>query len=335
MQKRNTTIDFFKYIASLLVVGIHTALFSDVNDTVYFVVVQIVCRMAVPFFAICTGYFLARKLKKGELLRDENSKRIFYNQWKKLIALYIVWTIVYLFYSIPGWINIGWFSWHAFLDYGIASIFVGSHYHLWYLLSAIYALPVLYFLVRFVSLKYFMPIAGLLWCFKALMYGYRTWVPPQVAEMFTLMDKVSGIRDAVFCIVPLMLAGVSIGINKSKTRRHDLAGFCISFVLLMIEAFSLRYGNRTDVSFIVFTLPSAYFLFRLILVSHIRLNSHVCKICGAVSLFVYCIHPMIAEMTDTQIHHTILHFIVVAVIATGTGLLYEEGKQRIGKRKDR
>lgn len=47
---RNTTVDFFKYIASLLVVASHTSLFEDISYSLYFVTVQVICRLAVPFF---------------------------------------------------------------------------------------------------------------------------------------------------------------------------------------------------------------------------------------------------------------------------------------------
>ena len=57
--QRNTTIDLAKFIASLLIIGIHANIGSDINDTLRFLVVDILCRLAVPFYAVSTGYFLA------------------------------------------------------------------------------------------------------------------------------------------------------------------------------------------------------------------------------------------------------------------------------------
>ena len=59
---RNATVDVAKFVAALFVVGIHTSLFKDVDASLYFVLNQIVCRLAVPFFATCTGYFLCYKV---------------------------------------------------------------------------------------------------------------------------------------------------------------------------------------------------------------------------------------------------------------------------------
>lgn len=36
---------------------------------------------------------------------------------------------IYLFISIPEWIETGWFSAWAFVDWGIALLIKGSYYH--------------------------------------------------------------------------------------------------------------------------------------------------------------------------------------------------------------
>lgn len=103
MVSRNNTIDFAKFIAALLVVAIHTALFRDVNQTLYIVFNLVVCRLGVPFFAICTGYYLCKKTK--------NSQRflIWKQEWK-LVKIYALWTVLYFLFLIPNWIDIGYLS---------------------------------------------------------------------------------------------------------------------------------------------------------------------------------------------------------------------------------
>lgn len=59
--KRNAAIDLAKYIASILIVALHAGLFQDISSKLYFVTVQYICRFAVPFFLVCTGYFLTGK----------------------------------------------------------------------------------------------------------------------------------------------------------------------------------------------------------------------------------------------------------------------------------
>lgn len=81
MARRNLTVDFAKYIASLSIIAIHTGLFADVHPELYFVVVQTISRMAVPFFAVCTGYFLASKLETDGV--QTNSADVFVKYCKK------------------------------------------------------------------------------------------------------------------------------------------------------------------------------------------------------------------------------------------------------------
>ena len=77
---RTNSIDLFKFVAALLVVAIHTEPFRDINDTVNFVFSQILCRSAVPFFAICTGYFLPVPSKQintqGGVFGKQNRKEL-------------------------------------------------------------------------------------------------------------------------------------------------------------------------------------------------------------------------------------------------------------------
>ena len=263
MNQRNTTIDLAKYIAALLVIAIHTALFYDINDTLYFVTVDIICRMAVPFFAICSGYFLALKWEVSGRFNSDRNKTVFLRQWMKLIVLYLAWSILYLIYSIPSWIDTGWFSFHAFIDYAIGAVRSGSHYHLWYLLSMIYALPLLYACLNVMKVKHLKYLAMILWLVKAASYGYARWMPTPISAIFSLMN-VSCLSGAVG-ILPFLLLGVCISNRKTKSTKMYLLGFTISLTLLCVEAFILRSEGQTAVSYIVFTFPTSYFLFNLII----------------------------------------------------------------------
>lgn len=60
---RNSAIDLAKLIAALLVVGIHTRPCMDVSIDADFLFSGIVCHLAVPFFAVCSGYYLTASCK--------------------------------------------------------------------------------------------------------------------------------------------------------------------------------------------------------------------------------------------------------------------------------
>lgn len=59
----NQLIDIFKLIFALCVVAIHTNLFGGVKYG--YILKCNIYRLAVPFFFICSGYFLADKVIKS------------------------------------------------------------------------------------------------------------------------------------------------------------------------------------------------------------------------------------------------------------------------------
>lgn len=156
----NKAIDIFKWLAALMIIAIHTAFLSDVSEWLYFGVVHVVARMAVPFFAMSTGYLIAGQMKRESGNLDKEYTALIKKHWMKLINVYLMCTAIYLVYSVPKWIKTGWFSVWAFVDYFIATVRQGSYYHLWYLLAVIYAFPFFIIVLKKVTAKYYLIIAG-------------------------------------------------------------------------------------------------------------------------------------------------------------------------------
>ena len=161
---------------------------------------DIVCRLAVPFFAVCSGYFLSKSLAKNEF----RAKPIKKQEWK-MIKLYALWTLLYLLYSIPTWIKTGWMSFGAFKDYALATVTQGCHYHLWYLISLIYALPLFYLCARFIKnrkLLFVLMIA--LYIIKAISYGYARWLPTFIQTIFGIGTKLSALVGTIFGLAAIL-----------------------------------------------------------------------------------------------------------------------------------
>ena len=62
--QRNNSIDIFRLICAVLVIIIHTRPFEDQNELLGYIVVQILPRIAVPFFFCVSGYYYFHALKK-------------------------------------------------------------------------------------------------------------------------------------------------------------------------------------------------------------------------------------------------------------------------------
>ena len=84
-----------------MVIGLHTPHFlTEISESANFLVTQILFHTAVPFFAVCTGYLLAPKLSLGSDGLKSNYP-VLLRQEKHLIPIYCIWTVLYLFFSIP------------------------------------------------------------------------------------------------------------------------------------------------------------------------------------------------------------------------------------------
>ena len=51
-------IDYFRVVAAFFVIAIHTAPFSSIEPRLDAVLTYGLCRIAVPFFLMTTGYFV-------------------------------------------------------------------------------------------------------------------------------------------------------------------------------------------------------------------------------------------------------------------------------------
>ena len=84
---RNCSIDIFRYLCAVMVVGIHTHPLSELNNKVGYICSDIVPRIAVPFFFAAAGYFYIRKLEEGQ--------NPFFPYVKRLLIPYFIWSVIY------------------------------------------------------------------------------------------------------------------------------------------------------------------------------------------------------------------------------------------------
>ena len=326
--QRNTTIDLAKFTASLLIIGIHANIGSDINNTFGFLIVDILCRLAVPFYAVSTGYFLAsvwggERVNKTLLLRQEN----------KLIKLYFIWSALYLLYSIPWWLHEGWFSPWAFVDYAIGAVKNGAHYHLWYILGLFYALPVMFFLLVICKtrLKVLLLLSISLYVVMLLFYSYDWILPYGGGRLHQLLSISFPATAALFLILPMLLLGFCIGNTPVLSKRIANIGFILSFLMLCTEAFFLKARGYIKVSYIVFSYPTAYFLFQALL--NIRSDSKLFTKLAGISVYIYCFHPMVVETVGKTTNNSIVLFLITVVISIFTGWGFIEIKRRIERKR--
>lgn len=319
-------IDCIKFIYAICIVGIHTEPFVNINNAVNFIFSNIIFRLAVPFFVVCSGYFIGRRsdYKKDMVLPN---KQYFVAQVLKLIKLYALWSFIYLGISIINWIEIKWFSLFSFIDFGIACFTKGSYYHLWYLLSMIYALPIVYFILKIFNIKWIKVVTVILYAIQLLCYSYHFLLPEGLSFIKTIYDYISGPVDGLTRMVPFLLTGIII--VREKESRSDIRAFVCCFISLIIEVYTLISLKQSSVSYVFFTLPVAYYFFKVVLQLEKKIQIKSYKLFKS-STFIYCVHPLVIWILDKMVDiDNMWKFIIVVIICLITWGFIENFKKMI------
>ena len=332
MKSRNYSISFFKYLASLLVIAIHCDLFSDVSGVLYFGFTQVLTKMGVPFFAICTGFYAAGHLvSEGD--NNQSLKNYSVKHWKKWALTYVIWSFLYMLYSVPKWIETGWFSAWAFVDYIIAAVRNNSYFHLWYMLALLYAWPLFYLCLRYVRNSMWMPLSVLLYCCKAFSYGYYRFMPESIQTIMDYCELYSGLTNGLFMLLPLLLAGAYLRLKPFPRKNVCRIGWLIAIACYAIEASFLVRAGQNRVSFIFFTYVAAVFLFPLIAQSKCLISRENAILLGAASPFIYYSHPMLIETMARIKPRTTVTFLATAFICTVLGIIVSMEKRRLKRKR--
>lgn len=137
-----TGIDFFRLIAALLVITIHTSPLASFSETGDFVLTRVAARVAVPFFFMTSGFFLISRYS-----RDNSELKKFI---KKTAFLYGIAILIY----IPVNLYSGYFHQDDLIPNVIKDIlFDGTFYHLWYLPASALGAWIAWYLVKRLGYK--------------------------------------------------------------------------------------------------------------------------------------------------------------------------------------
>lgn len=142
MERRKfNSLDICKLLMSFCVVAIHTNPLENCTITVVNDIYNSFVEMAVPFFFLSSGFLLAQKFEFP--YNSQKNIAAVKKYLLKIIKMYLVWTAIYLPMAIYHLGTSGLSVLKSVLLYIRGFVLVGQQYnswHLWYLLSTVYAL---------------------------------------------------------------------------------------------------------------------------------------------------------------------------------------------------
>lgn len=317
--KNYTGIDYFRFIAALLIVAIHTSPLASFSETGDFILTRIIARVAVPFFLMTSGFFLISRYtynteKLGAFV-------------KKTALIYGAAILIY----IPINIYNGYFKMDNLLPNIIKDIvFDGTLYHLWYLPASIIGAVIAWYLVKKLNYPKALIVASVLYLIGLFGDSYYG-ITEKISCLNSLYDYIFQVtdhtRNGIFFAPIFFIIGGLIADNRPQiTFGKSIWGFAVSFALLFGEAFALHHFDlqRHD-SMYVFLLPCMYFLFNVIL--HFKGKRLVTL--RTTSLIIYIIHPMMIvvirlfsklfHLQSMLVENSIVHYFMVCLTSVVFG----------------
>ncbi len=188
-KKQYPVVDIMKFIMALFIIIAHRKPFPDEWEFANFVISKIFGHMCVPFFFITSSFLFFRKTDTS----SPDSKNKLWKTEKRLITLYILWSVIYLpcnfvksftgHYSeiTPGSLIGQCVVWAK--DFFLKFSFV----HLWYISALIVAILIIFFLLKKFSPKALLIIFSLttpfaLYASEAL--PLDTYIPNPLLQLF-------------------------------------------------------------------------------------------------------------------------------------------------------
>ena len=236
-------LDLMKFICAFLVIGIHTRPLQAVSDVADKLFYYDISNYAVPFFYACTGYFLiVRQQNKG--VHEKICFRI-----KKVLRLYVIWSIIYLPLTFCGWIIEGNRELVYLLRCVRNFILVGENFYswaLWYLNGLVFALIFIDLLLRKFSIKQIVKFGSVMYVLGIILTmfeGHLNKLPMVVSAAVKLyFAAFVTTRNGLF----QSLIFVSIGMLVAETEKLGKLRISTGSII----AAALMYLTKIATSFI-------------------------------------------------------------------------------------
>jgi len=331
-------IDFFRFAAAFLVIAIHTSPFTTYSEMGDFIFTRIICRIAVPFFLITSGFFLI-----SNYAYNNEKLEIFV---KKTALIYGISIVLYLPLNVYR---------HDFaVDYLFPNIikdlvFDGTIYHLWYLPASILGAVTAWFLVRKTGFQTVFLITLLLYILGLLgdsYYGIIEEIPFLQNFYHHIFEISDYTRNGIFYAPIFFVMGGMIAQKKKEISPGKLIfGFCFSILLMLCEGILLhQLGIQRHDCMYLFLIPCTYFLFHLLLLWKGKRH----ELLRTSALIIYILHPLVIvgvrllaktiSMQNLFIKNSLVHYIVVsaitALLSIPLSILLDQIKGRHPKSSD-
>lgn len=316
MKRQYGRLDIFRAVAALMVVAVHTSPLLSVSAAADFWLTRVVCRVAVPFFFMATGFFVLAPAPGGGVRRGAVPRFL-----KKTGILYAVCVVLYLpvnlyaaHYAGPG----------AALRFVRDLAFNGTLYHLWYLPAVLLGVPLVAALVRGLGNRGALAVAGALYLFGLggdSYYGLVSRLPALKAMYDAVLGVLGTTRNGLFFAPLFLLLGrfaATLQPTGAKRPRRAAGLLVLAAVCMAAEAGLLRLYNIPRHDSMYIALP---FVMGCLFALLTKMGGRARPALRAGAMLVYVLHPMVIVvlrgaagvlgLEALLVGNSVVHFVLV------------------------
>ena len=289
-KKVYSSIDLFKFIASIMVVAIHTHPLEGMVADYYF---TCFCRIAVPFFFVASSYFFFSR-------PEPDIKRYLY----RLGTLYLLWFILELpFVYYKFFVDFKYSFPLQLLNFFRSLFFSNTWWASWYIMASMISVVIVYYLDKRCKLKnstlLILAIVGYLFSLSSA--GYGGFVDLFLSERMQFNHR---LFVGVFCpsnsfVVALIYVVLGKILSETKWERWNIVHYKWQLVLLwfgilffgVMEVFLMKWSMWVSDAW-CFLPPLTLVGFVILLLTDTEIKPDIAQLMRKMSILIYILHPI-------------------------------------------
>ena len=253
-------LDIVKFIMAIFVVSLHTLPFYDFEESYLSYLWWILAQSTVPIFFIISGYLIGYKENINLTATGTQTGGYIKISILKNCKVYILWSMAYMPLAVWFYVSNNFSVKAAIISYVRELFLSGQHYNswiLWYILSTVYSLIIIYVLTKLSKNNYYRYLPLLCVCATILYFGAHI--------VLGKTDVNSTIRLLNGCIyIPIGMLLYKY-LNESKYTNRGLLTVCALGLLVLSIVLQANNTIRFVLDFLIIFL--ATILFFLIITS--------------------------------------------------------------------
>lgn len=239
-------IDIMKFVCAIFVIAIHSGIVKYESGTTQWYIINVLLRLAVPFFFIASGFLFGKKyLYNKEKLKENSIKQV-----KRLIKPYIFWVIIIIPYIIYANKLL-----KGNLIVSILKLFrliIFNGYHMWFILALIVAICMEYMFLKKNKVKLAVFFSVILYSIALLGNSYYFLIEGTLIQNFidVIIKIFTMVRNGIFVGFPLFTIGICVALHEKeiyKISNKKVYLFLLIFIITQIlEASFIRGKNYKE-----------------------------------------------------------------------------------------